>query len=394
MENKNEKKRARKVTLIEKLRDRKNDGRRMKYNDRWIFDHNFRFQKAHETNQLMFEEISFTQSTMKPTSDILVIGTTCGRLNLMKTTRFDKPSFCARVNISPTEEGSICSNLYYHRWDPTALCFNRKIDLTSFSQCRLNFMASSVSPDGNLGLLAGYAGVYSLDFRSGNDIIDLSHGAQQENRQRVYPPKINSVKFSRSGALFAITHENEKRQNAMSVYDLRNYMRPLYTAQVEDSLDASYPNSIFWGPSDDYISFTSLCKYECNSWARVRLQGRFASKTPNIFFYRKKSDKDELEQFDSIELGFWGKDSLGDFEQRVKLLGKDFFSITGSRSTQIYRLSDRTLFQDLKQGKHKDRICGIEYVEGDRSLITYDDLGDIFRWKKTIESVADLTSYS
>ena len=97
-------------------------------------------------------------------------------------------------------------------------------------------MRSSVAPDGNLGILAGYAGVYSLDFRSGNDIVDLSHGAQQERRRRVYPTKINSVQFSRSGALFAITHENEKRENGMSVYDLRNYMRPLYTAQVEDSL--------------------------------------------------------------------------------------------------------------------------------------------------------------
>lgn len=49
----------------------------------------------------------------------------------------------------------------------------------------------------------------------------------------------------------------------------------------------------------------------------------------------------------------WGKDSLGPFAQKVQLLGKKYFGLAGSRSTQIFRLSDRTLYQDLKQGKHK-----------------------------------------
>ncbi|CBY19900.1 unnamed protein product [Oikopleura dioica] len=389
----------RKITLVEKLRGRKNDGRSVFYNNKWVFDHKFRLNN-HPQNQLLFEEISYTQSTINPLSSVLVIGTSCGRLNLLKTSRFENPNISARVNISPTEEGNICvlnlewigdyfhslANLYYHRWDPVALCHNRRIDLSRFSSTCGPFMDSTVNADGNLCLLAGYPGIFALDFRSRKDLHDLSGGFN-------FPRKINCVQFSRSGAHYGITHVNPSC--CLSVYDMRKSSEPLHTLKIEDKLKGSYPNSIFWGPSDDFISFTALCEYAGRpSWARLRLQDRFSSQTPVVFFYRKNEEKAELECFDSITLDNWGKDSLGPFAQKVQLLGKKYFGLAGSRSTQIFRLSDRTLYQDLKQGKHTDRICGIEYIEGDRSLITYDDLGDIFRWKKTIESVADLTSYS
>ena len=96
-----------KITLVEKLRGRKNDGRAVFYNKKWVFDHKFRLNN-HPQNQLHFEEISYTQSTVNPLSSLLVIGTTCGRLNILDTARFENPKISARVNISPTEERNIC----------------------------------------------------------------------------------------------------------------------------------------------------------------------------------------------------------------------------------------------------------------------------------------------
>merc|ERR1712037_770156 len=96
---------------------------------------------------------------------------------------------------------------------------------------------------------------------------------------------------------------------------------PIFESDFDCLTEGCYPNSIFWGPSDDFISFTALCKFAGRpSWARIRLQERFSSQTPVVFFYKKNEEKPlELECFDSITLDCWGKDSLGPFAQKVQL---------------------------------------------------------------------------
>jgi hypothetical protein len=118
--------------------------------------------------------------------------------------------------------------LYFHRWDPVALCHNRRVDLSRFSSSCGPFMDSSVTSDGNLCLLAGYPGIFALDFRaSDGQIRDMSAGLN-------FPRKINCVQFSRSGEQFAITHDNPSC--CLSVFDLRKFNEPLYSDKIDDKL--------------------------------------------------------------------------------------------------------------------------------------------------------------
>ena len=118
--------------------------------------------------------------------------------------------------------------MYYHRWDPVALCHNRRVDLSRFSSSCGPFMDSSVTSDGNLCLLAGYPGIFALDFRaSDSQIRDMSAGLN-------FPRKINCVQFSRSGEQFAITHDNPSC--CLSVFDLRKFNEPLYSVKIDDKL--------------------------------------------------------------------------------------------------------------------------------------------------------------
>ena len=101
-------------------------------------------------------------------------------------------------------------------------------------------MDSSVTSDGNLCLLAGYPGIFGLDFRaSDSQIDDLSAGLN-------FPRKINCVQFSRAGEQFAITHDNPSC--CLSVFDLRKFSEPLYSVEIDDKLGKKRFKTDFWQP--------------------------------------------------------------------------------------------------------------------------------------------------